>query len=614
MCSLSEDKGATTNWCGKGWTGQPAVFERDGRTWVVFGAYDRAVHFVDAATGADILPPFLTGDIIKGSVTIDPDGYPLIYIGSRDDNFRVLAFDRPKLTELWSLDGEGRVAHAVERRLGRQRPRATRLALRRRREQPDPRGQAQPRHRCRRPGHRRARSSSGTRPDGTTSCSPTTATKCRSRTRSRCPATPSTSPTRAGSSRAGTSRRCSTGQGTPKRIFRFWTGDDTDGTIIVDEARHALRRVGVGAPQRDRSRPSVRCGSSNPAVPDDAARLVRQRRRRGEGRRVRDAGHHRRPRHLHDVHRARDRHRSRTPARSAGRSASPAPLMASPVIVDGVWLQGDCDGALHAYDVRNTIVDPPEVWQVPLGGCIESTPAVWKGRVYVGTRGGFVYAIGDASARARRESVRETGGHAAPSDEPSAALAGGPSGHLWLAPGSSAYAATPRPPSIPSSPSVVSVDSAGVDEVRSRRSATPPYEVRRPIVSVEDDVVPVLDVMLASGVATMAVACSERAAKGCRDGAGLRPDGERVERASLVSGSIAAVRSAERTLSTASTACTSGRQAARSDTSRTSTTTSEHERRSGEATPDRTGVRILAAPNSEGSGWVRVSPGQRGSP
>jgi outer membrane protein assembly factor BamB len=73
----------------------------------------------------------------------------------------------------------------------------------------------------------------------------------------------------------------------------------------------------------------------------------------------------------------------------------PAPLMGSPSIVDGVWLQGDCDGVLHAYDVRNTAVDPPELWQVPLGSCIESTPAVWNGRLYLGTRGGFVYGIGD---------------------------------------------------------------------------------------------------------------------------------------------------------------------------------------------------------------------------
>jgi hypothetical protein len=46
MCSLSKEFDEVSNWCGTGWTGQPAVFDRDGRTWVVFGAYDRAVHFV----------------------------------------------------------------------------------------------------------------------------------------------------------------------------------------------------------------------------------------------------------------------------------------------------------------------------------------------------------------------------------------------------------------------------------------------------------------------------------------------------------------------------------------------------------------------------------------
>src|SRR5262245_26131196 len=104
MCAESEDRGKTTKWCGNGWTGQPAVFERDGRTLVAFGAYDRAVHLVDGATGADVVPPFVTGDIIKGSVTVDPDGYPLIYTGSRDNKLRILAFDRGELTELWSLD------------------------------------------------------------------------------------------------------------------------------------------------------------------------------------------------------------------------------------------------------------------------------------------------------------------------------------------------------------------------------------------------------------------------------------------------------------------------------------------------------------------------------
>ena len=79
------------------------MFERDGRTWLVFGAYDRAVHFVDAATGHDILPLFPSGDLVKGSVTVDPNGFPLVYVGSRHSFFRVLAFDRDQPTELWRL-------------------------------------------------------------------------------------------------------------------------------------------------------------------------------------------------------------------------------------------------------------------------------------------------------------------------------------------------------------------------------------------------------------------------------------------------------------------------------------------------------------------------------
>ena len=104
MCGSSAVGGESKVWCGSGWTGEPAVFERDGRTWVVFGAYDKAVHFMDAATGEDILPPFPTGDIIKGSVTIDPDGFPIVYTGSRDNYYRVLAIDRPgKAVELYKL-------------------------------------------------------------------------------------------------------------------------------------------------------------------------------------------------------------------------------------------------------------------------------------------------------------------------------------------------------------------------------------------------------------------------------------------------------------------------------------------------------------------------------
>ena len=84
LCSLSTTGGRTTNWCGIGWTGQPAVWETGTQTRLAIGAYDRGIHLLDASTGLPILQPFMTGDIVKGSLTVDPDGFPLIYSGSRD--------------------------------------------------------------------------------------------------------------------------------------------------------------------------------------------------------------------------------------------------------------------------------------------------------------------------------------------------------------------------------------------------------------------------------------------------------------------------------------------------------------------------------------------------
>ena len=61
------------------------------------------VHFLDARTGKRTRPDFRARDIIKGSVTLDPDGYPLIYFGARDGRFRVVSFDRKRPKELWAL-------------------------------------------------------------------------------------------------------------------------------------------------------------------------------------------------------------------------------------------------------------------------------------------------------------------------------------------------------------------------------------------------------------------------------------------------------------------------------------------------------------------------------
>ncbi len=99
-----EERPITKQWCGTGWTGQPVVWERpDGITEVIVGGYDGAVHFVDGATGLPTRRPFQTGFMIKGTVTLDPDGFPLLYTGSRDNFFRIIALDREEPTELWRM-------------------------------------------------------------------------------------------------------------------------------------------------------------------------------------------------------------------------------------------------------------------------------------------------------------------------------------------------------------------------------------------------------------------------------------------------------------------------------------------------------------------------------
>jgi outer membrane protein assembly factor BamB len=104
MCAQTTDLGGTSTWCGNGWTGQPVVWERpDGITELMFGGYDRRFHFVNAATGEDTRTPIVTGDLVKGTPTIDPDGYPLVYFGSRDNKLRIVALDRGEAVELWSM-------------------------------------------------------------------------------------------------------------------------------------------------------------------------------------------------------------------------------------------------------------------------------------------------------------------------------------------------------------------------------------------------------------------------------------------------------------------------------------------------------------------------------
>lgn len=63
----------------------------------------------------------------------------------------------------------------------------------------------------------------------------------------------------------------------------------------------------------------------------------------------------------------------------------------SPAVIDDKVLQCDAAGVLHCHQA----VDGKERWKMQIGGVIESTPAVWKGWIYVGAKNGYFYAISD---------------------------------------------------------------------------------------------------------------------------------------------------------------------------------------------------------------------------
>ena len=183
------------------------------------------------------------------------------------------------------------------------------------------------------------------------------------------------------------------GSGAPQRTFRFWTGDDTDATLVADE--EGMLYVGVEW-ERHNAR-STQVGQVAKLDPRRGDPLVWKVADQG----AKKAGVWGTPALHRDVLIVpTDTGRLLGIDRSGGalrwEKKLPGPLWQSPVVVDDVLVQGDCAGVLHGYDVSNTAVDPPEIWKVTLGGCIESTPTVWKGRIYVGTRSGQFLAVGDA--------------------------------------------------------------------------------------------------------------------------------------------------------------------------------------------------------------------------
>ena len=394
MCGDSSEYGNVRNWCGTGWTGQPAVFEREGRTWVVFGAYDYKVHFVDGMTGEDIIPPFPTKDLAKGNVTIDPDGYPLVYAGSRDNHLRVIAFDGTEPRELYSVDA--RVPDRVHNDDWDAAPLVVNDYLIEGSENSWFYG---------------IKLNRGYATDGTVTVAPEVSFRVpgfddqlirdlgsKDPRRVSLEASVAISGDTAWLNNSGglvqgwdlSSLR--TGVGEVTRTFRFWTGDDSDSSIVpddegylyvgveIDRANSRGREVGqmLKLDPRNPDNPVVWAYHTNfavddgvwttPIITDDVVIWTSK------------------PGRIYGLDRA--------TGQELWQVRIQGPALSSPVLVDGVLIQGDGAGTLHAYDLSSPRTQPSEIWSIDIGGNIESTPAVWNGRIYVGTRSGFQVCVG----------------------------------------------------------------------------------------------------------------------------------------------------------------------------------------------------------------------------
>jgi hypothetical protein len=400
MCHTSSNVDGTRVWCGMGWTGQPNVIERqDGQIEIRFGAYDGNYHFLDGMTGEHILPDLVTGDLTKGSATTDADGFPLYYGGSRDNYLRVIATDRSKPTVLWSVNandnpgkkwnddwdgaplqigdyllegGENSWFYAI--RLNRHYDSAGLV-------------QVNPKIVMLVPGYDEQQFADL----GDQSVSIENSVAFRDGV---------VYFANSGGLVQGWDISDILKGGTRySRVFRFWDGDETDASIVIDQEGYLF--VGRHASYNIPSRPQTRdheVGSLmklDPHKPKDPVVWSVQ-----IGGFEPDGGILGTPALYKGIVWVNKTEGGligvdQKTGKIISETSLPGPTWNSPVPIDDQILVGDCAGVLHDFDISDP-KNPKELWTIQLEGCIEATPAVWKGMIWIGSRGGPIYAIGDA--------------------------------------------------------------------------------------------------------------------------------------------------------------------------------------------------------------------------
>ncbi len=395
MCSSSSEGGESRIWCGMGWTGQPALWERpDGVTELIFGAYDAAVHFVDATTGQDLRPEFQTGDIIKGSVTLDPDGYPLLYFGSRDNKLRILSLDRDQPTLLWSMDasevngiwnddwdsnpaivddimyegGENGWVFAVKLNRGYDG---------------DGKVTVDPEKLVQQPGYNDELLANSGRNVSIESSVVVFDQRLYF--------------SNSGGRIVGMDVS-DVEQGAAPIVFDYYAGGDIDATMVADEEGMLYVSIEhepsqMGATEAARNREVGQLIKLNPYADGDP-RLWGLDLTAGSS----DAGSWATPA-VHEGMVYLNTHQGSLIAvdGSTGELVWQDEVgfhsWSSPVVVDGQLVAATCSGDIRAYSLEDPR-SPSQLWSLNLGGaCLESTPVVWKGSIYLGSRDGYMRGL-----------------------------------------------------------------------------------------------------------------------------------------------------------------------------------------------------------------------------
>lgn len=401
LCSDSIVALDISEWCGTGWTGQPNVIEEaGGAVEVREGAYDRRYHFVDGETGEQVRPPLATLDLAKGSATSDPNGFPLYYAGSRDGHLRIVALDRPEPETLWSIDA----GTTVPRPLRNDDWDGAPLVVRDHLIEGSENGWLYV-----------IRLNRDTDDDGLVTVDPQVVATIpgfddellRSLGDDEVSIESSVSFRKgvvyfanSGGLVQGWDIRDLLAGGTDvQQVFRFWAGDDVDASVVIDD-RGFLYVAAEYQRFNERSRQVGQLMKLDPRRPDDPIVWSIDATEIGfEG----AGGSWSTPALYGDVvffstAAGRVLEVDRTSGEIIHELSVGAPSIASPVVVDGVLILGDCLGDLYAWDVSDPTEAPPLLWRMHFDGCIESTPAVWKGWIYLGTREGYLYGIADAAA------------------------------------------------------------------------------------------------------------------------------------------------------------------------------------------------------------------------